>query len=175
MILAALLASTPAWADSPPTTPSRDVDVVYAMGRGLHQRMRWDVTNHLLRVDPPVEGLFMVVDYRAGHMALVRPAEHAVLEVPGTSPLATLGLADGNWQRAGTDQVVGLPCTEWHTRDVAGQDAQLCLTEDGVLLRASAASGVLAQAEQVQYVRSDPALFQIPPDYQVLKPDPAKP
>jgi hypothetical protein len=174
ILLAVLLVSAPALADAPATTPTRDVDVVYAMAGGLHQRMRWDVANRLLRIDPPLEGLFMVVDYRTGRMSLVRPAQHAVLEVPGTSPLATLGVAEGNWQPTGTDQVAGLPCTEWRTHDVAGQDTQLCLTEDGVLLRARAASGVLALAQQVQYVRSDPALFQIPPDYQVLHPDPAK-
>jgi hypothetical protein len=174
ILLAALLVSAPAWADTPATTPSRDVDVTYVMGGGLHQRMRWDVTNQLLRVDPPLEGMFMVVDYRAGRMSLVRPPDHAVLELPGASPLATLGVAGGTWQRAGTDQVAGLPCTEWHTHDVAGQDTQLCMTEDGVLLRARVASGVLAQAEQVQYVRSDPAIFQIPPDYTELHPEPAK-
>ena len=67
--------------------------------------------------------------------------------------------------RRGQDQVAGLPCTEWETRDSQGQPALTCFTADGVMLRARRGAAVLAIATRVAYGPMDPALFNAPPGY----------
>lgn len=166
-ILLAAIAASPAWADAPPSmTPTRDVDVDYAMAGGLRQHMQWDVANQLLRVDPPGGGLYMLVDYRRDRMLLVSPARHSFTQVAGAAPLPTPG-SDTKWQRGTSETVAGLPCTNWLTRDTTGNQVALCLTTDGVLLRARAPTGILVQAEQVTYRAADPLAFKVPPDYQI--------
>lgn len=173
-VLLAILAAAPAWADAPATKPSRDVDVVYAMAGGLQQRMRWDVASQFLRVDPPGDALYMLVDYRNNRMLLVRPAQHTVTQVTGSAPLPTTS-GNNEWQRGDTERIANLPCTDWLTRNSTGQPVALCLTQDGVLLRAWAATGLLVQAETVRYQPADPAAFKIPPDYQLLGMDAGAP
>ncbi len=172
MIRAVLLmaAFTPAAlaAEHPPITPQRDVDVTYttaapqAGGPALTQRMRWSVSSFRLRVDPPTPGLYMIVDYRTKQMAVVKPADRAVLDVSTASP-GLPGAAAGDYSRRGVAQVAGLACTEWQTLDAGGHDTLLCLTDDGVMLRASQGGHVLLEATGVSYGPQDPAAF-VPPD-----------
>ena len=157
-------------AERPPITPQRDVDVTYAIGASqdggppLTQRMRWLVATSRLRVDPPTPGLYMIVDYRAKRMAVVKPADHAVLDVSTAGP-GLPGAAAGDYDRRGAGQVAGLACTEWQTTDAAGRQTLLCLTPDGVMLRASQGDQVLLEATSVSYGPQDPAAFQPPAGY----------
>ncbi len=164
-----LLLAAPAWAqDRPATVPTRDVDVTYRIGSPepngppLAQRMRWSVAAAKLRVDPPTPGLYMIVDYRAHRMAVVRTAERAVLDA--AAPAAGLpGQSGGSYTRRGADSVAGLGCTDWETIDTSGRAATVCMTADGVLLRASQAGVPLLEAVAVAYAPQDPAAF-VPPD-----------
>ena len=165
--LLALLAAPARAADHPPIVPQRDVDVTYdvtapAGGPAMTQRMRWSTAAGRLRVDPPTKGIYMIVDYRNKRLAVVKPEQQAVLDLPGAGP-GMPGAAAGAYTRQGADQVAGLPCTVWQTADAAGQDTLLCLTADGVMLRASQGGRVLLQAASVTYAAQDPADF-IPPD-----------
>jgi hypothetical protein len=67
--------------------------------------------------------------------------------------------------RRGTDTVAGLACTEWDMTDAAGEPAQVCLTDDGVLLRARTGGRTLLSAETVQYGALDADLFVVPAAY----------
>ena len=79
-------------ADRPPIIPLRDVDVTYQVaqpiegGPALSQRMRWSVATGRLRVDPPSPGLYMIVDYTAKRMSVVKVADRAVLDVSTAAP-----------------------------------------------------------------------------------------
>jgi hypothetical protein len=155
-------------ADHPPIIPLRDVDVTYQVaqpnegGPALSQRMRWSVATGRLRVDPPSPGLYMIVDYTAKRMSVVKPANHAVLDVP-TAAAGLPGAPAGDYTRQDAAVVAGLPCTNWQTADAGGRPTVLCLTEDGVMLRASQGGQVLLQATTVSYGPQDPAAF-VPPD-----------
>jgi hypothetical protein len=61
--------------------------------------------------------------------------------------------------------------------DAAGEPSRLCLTDDGVLLRARAGGRTLLSAETVRYGPLDAALFQPPAGYahQKLGPQPGSP
>ena len=91
-ILFAVFAGPALAADRPPTIPLHDVDVTYQMaqpqegGPALHQRMRWSVSTNRLRVDPPSPGLYMIIDYTAKRMSVVKLADRAVLDMPTAAP-----------------------------------------------------------------------------------------
>ncbi len=164
--LALLLLAAPAAAaaDHPPILPQRDVDVTYRLlqtppgAPAMTQRQRWSASTGRLRVDPPTPGLYMIVDYRAKRMAVVKPADRAVLDVASADPGTP-----GAYTRRDAASVAGLPCTNWQTADAGGRETMLCLTADGVMLRASHGGHVLLEAVAVSYAAQDPAAF-VPPD-----------
>jgi hypothetical protein len=144
--------------------PSRDVDVTYRMVRGdsvLTERMRWQAATQRQRVDPPSDGLFIVIDYRAGRMHTVRLSDRLVLD------MAAPAMGDGAYVRQGDDQVAGLPCTEWEATATDGKRTVACITADGVLLRARAGDRTLLSAVSVDYAPQDPALFAMPDGFTV--------
>jgi hypothetical protein len=104
----------------------------------------------------------MIVDYKAKRMAVVKPSDRAVLDVSTAGP-GLPGAAGGAYVRREPGQVAGLACTNWQTADAAGQPTVICLTQDGVMLRASQAGNVLLEATMVAYGPQDPAAF-VPPD-----------
>lgn len=178
-VIACMAACPPAGAaDHPPTRPTRDVDVVYQTVRDiagheqvLSQRTRWAVSLGKERVDPPTAGLYVLVDFRTRKLMAVHPAQREVTEVDAGAALDTPGTASGgNFTLAGTDTVAGLPCSLWSTRDASGQPAVICLTADGVLLRATSGDHVLVEATSVSYGAMDPALFDPPAGFKRRSP-----
>jgi hypothetical protein len=184
-----VLAAGPALAqDHPHTLPTRDVDVTYRLGQltpattpgVIEQRLRYDVTGGKLRVDPPTPGLYVILDTRTQHMTTVRESDHSALEIdnPGGagSPVPGAPGADGGtFIRRGESTVASLTCTEWETKDIAGEPALVCITDDGVMLRAVTAGRTVLEATKVQYGPLDPSLFQVPAGYKRLQMPPAKP
>ncbi len=163
--------------ERPRLTPSRDVDVIYRIpgpGGPLEQRLRWGVAAGKLRVDPPSPGLFMVLDTASHRMDTVREADHTVLEVETSATVLPGGGGGGVFIRRGTAEVAGLACTQWATLDNGGKPALVCLTDDGVLLRAAGDGRVLALATAVRYAPLDAAVFRIPQDYRRISPPPVK-
>lgn len=160
--------------DRPAVVPSRDVDVIYHAGT-VDQRMRWLAAAHKLRIDPPGAGMFMIVDYAAHRMAMVRPSDRKAIDMPSPADLPGAALPGGTYVRGAAATVAGLPCTDWTTRDNGGAPATVCFTSDGVMLRASRDGQVLVQATSVTFAPQDPADFAIPPGYQVLTPPPPQP
>jgi len=154
--------------EAPPLIPTRDVDVTYtiagAQGAGLTERLRWDAQGHRLRVDPPGHGIYMITDYTAHRMSVVREADRSIIEAP--APAAALG---GNphapYQRQGAGSVAGLDCTDWATVDTDLHPVVVCVTADGVLLRARRGERTVLTASRVAYGPQDPALFRLPADY----------
>ncbi len=175
-LLAAITIVPAAAAEHPPTTPQRDVDVTYEMTQPvegapkLTQRMRWSVAAGRLRVDPPTPGLYMIVDYRTKSMSVVKLAERAILDMP-TAGQGLPGAAAGAYVERERSEVAGLPCTVWQTTDGAGQQTMLCLTTDGVMLRASQSGHVLLVASGVSYGPQDPAAFTTPSGFQHYSPN----
>ena len=160
--------------DKPATIPLRDVDVTYRMvqpvpgGPALAQRMRWSVATGKLRVDPPSPSLYMIVDYKARQMIVVRPPERTVVDMDAAGPGLPVSAA-GSFARLGVQQVAGLPCTDWQTLDTAGRTVVVCITGDGVMLRASQAGRVLLEATGVNYAVQDEAAFMAPDGFRHVK------
>jgi len=171
IMLAALAISGAALAqERPPITPTRDVDVTYrvpqaeagpAAARILEQRMRYSANLRRQRVDPPTPGLYVIMDFAAHRMSTIRPAERMALDMPTPADSASAQ----PFARKGDVTIAGNPCTEWLTRDAAGEATLVCITADGVMLRAAAAGRLLVEATSVRYETQDPSLFAVPPGF----------
>ncbi len=152
--------------------PQHDVDVSYAVAAPdaggtpvlLVQRMRFSVAGERQRVDPPGSGTYMITEYGTGRMIVVQPAQHLATILPTSGgPIALHGPpSTGDYRRLGPELVANTPCTDWATRDVAGRDSIVCLTTDGVLLRATQAGQVLVQATRVEEALQPAEVFAIP-------------
>jgi hypothetical protein len=126
--------------------------------------MRFSAATARQRVDPPGNGTYMITDYEARRMIVVQPAQRlaTILPAPG-GPIAQHGVpATGDYRRLGQQTIAGFACTDWNTRDVSGRESIVCLTADGVMLRAMQDNRVLVQATHIEEVPQPAALFAIP-------------
>jgi hypothetical protein len=165
-----LLAASPAAlaADVPVVQPMHDVDVTYkvpvpgADNTALLQRLRWSASLRRQRVDLPTSGNWMVLDFAAHRMLLVRDDTRTILALPAPPdpPPSAAGFA-----RAGDAVVAGLPCTEWRTRDTRGGETLACYGPDGVLLRATSGDRVLMEAVSVHNAPQPADVFDVPAGY----------
>jgi len=167
-------APAPLAAQSPPTQPlahpARDVDVTYRMAGGrkdVTERMRWLAASERQRLDP-TEGMFVVIDYRAGRMRTVRLSDKLVLDLPAPPQNR------GGYARRGEATVAGLACTEWEATATDGRRTLACITDDGVMLRAEAGGRTLLEAAAVSYAPQDPALFDVPAGFAVRRVEDAR-
>ncbi len=167
-ILALLSGGAGLAAEAPVLMPNRDVAVTYRTeqdGRMLEQRTRWSMTLQRLRIEPPSPGMFVLVDYAARRMDIVREVDRSYVEMPAPPTLPGVGApASGRYRQGADDRVAGLRCTEWASA-TPGPPAGLCLTADGVLLRVRIGPRTIAAASAVSYARQDPALFRVPDGY----------
>ncbi len=176
-LMAVLLEQTPARAQQPALTPTRDVDITYRLAGPegappAEQRVRWDVADGRQRIDTPTPGLHIIVDSRSHHLASVRDAEKLSLEFDQSGMMPPPGTVT-NYAKRGDATVAGLPCTIWQLPDA--DSPQMCLTEDGVLLRVQSGDRVVAEATRVIFGPSNPADFTIPLDYRrIVRTQPAK-
>lgn len=178
--LAALLPGLPAMAqERPAITPSRDVSVTYRAsgpggnaGQNVEMRTAWLAARSLLRVDMPGGLGWMLVDQRAGTGVIIMEAQRMVMDLPaGQIPQSMMGVgSSARFTREGTARFANLDCTQWRVED-QGETGRVCLTSDGVMLRAEAISGQAAgrgtlEATAVAFGAQDPGRFQRPAGYQ---------
>ena len=155
---------------APVVLPARDVDVTYKVpvpggaATAVLQRLRFSAVLHKQRLDLPTSGNWMVIDFTARRMAMVRDESREVVEL-AAPPTALLPGGGNAFVRVGPDKVAGLACTEWRTHDVRGAESVVCYTDDGVLLRARQESRVLMEAVSVNYGVLDGAVFTPPAGY----------
>jgi hypothetical protein len=183
-LLAPALLAVPALAQQAPAAmkPTRDVAVTYRMagaptgapaGTPQEIRMAWAVSAGKQRVDPPGAQGWMLIDQRAGSAVMVMDAQRMVMTLPPQAAAAmTQGVPPGaTFARKGIAQVAGQSCTEWDVKIPQGAST-ICLTEDGVMLRATTSlpNGATSQVEatEVRYGAQDAARFEVPQGYQAM-------
>ncbi len=173
--VALLLACTAHAEDRPLTQPTRDVDIIYRVAgpdAPLEQRLRWGISQGKLRVDPPSPGLYMVIDTQTHVMQAVREGDHSVVQIDGGAQGLPGAAPAGRFTRGDAAVVVGLGCTQWQTTDISGHKVTICMTADGVMLRAEADGVVLAEATTVLFATLPEAVFRVPSDYKKIIPNP---
>jgi len=175
LALACMLTAPARAADHPPAVPTRDVDVLYDLPTraGLaKQRLRYSAARQVFRIDPPGQGLFVIIDQPRGRMYTVREDNRTIIEM--ASPRSWMhGITGGRFERRGADTVAGLACTDWATTDSERRTVLVCLTADGVMLRARTVNGApLITAATVRYLPQPDGVFMVPAGFRRLAPPP---
>ncbi len=168
LLLAALSfpAAGAAAEETPLVFPRSDVAVTYAVGGDatLRQTLRVSAARGLQRVDAPGGGMAIITDTIHRTMTVLDERRHVFSVQPASADTADASghPAPGTYMRLADTTVAGLPCTEWATSDPSGHEVTVCLTADGVLLRARAGGQTLVDAVSVLHETQDPALFAPP-------------
>ena len=183
----ALLAALPAAGQQRPVLrPTRDLAVVYrvqATGptgqpEARTVRMYWTGQGSRLRLEADGQPGFALVDFAAGRMRMVMPAQKAYAEVTFDRDHAP-GLnipANATVERGGSDTVAGVGCTVWTVRGPQG-GGTACITDDGLLLRVSGSQpgqAAALEAVSVAYGPQPASLFTLPGGLRQIAP-PAAP
>lgn len=181
LIMTLLAAAAPALAeDHPLLRPTRDVAVEYRSS-GAQQgpaaqtdhivTMRFASSNGKVRIDGPNGRGYAILDLDAGQMTMVMADQKMYVERPADPGM--LGMFRGTnttLTRSGSDTVAGVSCTTYNAT-INERTGQVCLTDDGVLLRARSKDADRQhelEATKVSYGAQPAALFEIPTGYQKL-------
>jgi hypothetical protein len=153
--------------------PTRDVSITYevqAEGQGTRRiPVAWQAATQRARAEPDGVPGWLLLDLPRNSAQMVLEAQNMVVQLPAgdLSPLLG-GVPPGTrLSAAGSATVAGHRCTNWR---VARPDAEgtVCLTADGVMLRAAGQhrgrSGRI-EAKAVSYGPQDASRFAIPPGF----------
>lgn len=166
-LLSATLLAPAAFAEAPAAIwPTRDVVVTYAEpGEGGDSiQMAFSAKPQLMRMEMGGEG-YGIIDHAARQMTMVMPGQRMFMTVEAPDELpVSLEMGDYTFTRVGTRTVAGASCTDWRVapRTDPDEEAVVCLTDDGVMLRLDGGDDDVVEATAVDYRKLDPALFRVP-------------
>jgi hypothetical protein len=181
-ILAATLAGSVGGAqaqDKPALAPTRDVQVRYRLtgsnrvSNAEAMKLSFSDKDRKVRVDlfrpEDAKAAFtsIIYDQPANHVLTLWPEKYLYFEVPAAGK-ANPGLMLGDmmqYTRLGTATVLGEHCTEWHVSNGSEDKGTACVTDDGVVLRASRPAPLTGGIEATSL------LYETPPD-SIFQPDP---
>ena len=181
LILVILATAAPALAEEPPLIrPSRDVAVEYRSsgmtqgspaGPGNVVTMRFAGKSSRIRIDAPNGPGYAIVDTGTGRMIVVMAERRMYLEQPADPGMMAMFQATNTaFRKTGTDTVAGIACTTYNAT-INNRNGQVCLTGDGVLLRARSADqdhGRELEAVKVTYADLPSSLFEPPAGFQKM-------
>jgi hypothetical protein len=187
--------------DRPPLRPTRDVEVEYrttgmpqapmggpmgapgsSQGGGANARtttgtltIHYAVKGNWLRIEGMNGRGYAIIDRDAGRMTIVMTERQMYLEMPhdlarDASGLGGLEAAGATFKKLGTETVAGLGCTNYETSN-NDRKGKICLTDDGVWLRASSDDPNHRRdlvATKVTFTSQSASLFEPPAGFQKL-------
>jgi hypothetical protein len=187
LVLASLAVTAPARADNPPMIhPSRDVAVEYrssgvptsrapqgpAAAPGAAVTMRFSSKSGRIRIDGASGRGYAILDPDAGKMTMVMQERHMYAERPADPGMISMFKATNqSFKKTGSDTIAGVACTIY-AATFSEHSGQVCLTNDGVMLRARSADPDRQrelEAVTVNYGDQPAALFEVPAGYQKLE------
>ena len=165
----------------PVVQPTRDVAVQYhivgesMVGPGQDHldtiKISYGAGGQRMRIEPSGQPAFMIVDKSAGRMMVVMSGQKMYMEMPyDAHRMMDFSPANAKFTPRGTATVAGLTCSEY---DVQSQqhNGSVCLTSDGVMLRAVSNDprhqGSI-EATNVAYGPQPESAFQPPLGYQKM-------
>jgi hypothetical protein len=152
--------------DRPPMTATRDATVVYqTTGREAGQAIEisFGAASGLMRIDNPSIAGYAIVDRKGRRMTVVMTEMRMFMEMAaaGMPGQPNLPEEDAKFTRKGTDTIAGQSCTVWDFAAPNGTGS-VCLTSDGILLRARTNDGSGMDATKVSYAAVPAANFSPP-------------
>jgi hypothetical protein len=172
--LAALLPQTLRAQSAPQNLrPLRDVSITYEVqsdGQATRRvPLAWQAATQRVRAEP--EGLpgWVLLDLPQSQAQMVLEGQGMVVQVPARELSALLGGIPPGTRvaAAGSATVAGHRCANWRVVRSDGEGT-VCLTADGVLLRAEGrhrGRNGRIEAKSVTYAAQDPARFVVPAGY----------
>lgn len=176
-VVAALLpVPCAALAQRPPLTlPSRDVSVVYRVEGGAREaipggipetlQVDWSAPLQALRLTPQGRNQVLLLDLTTSSLKMVDTGLHSAIDLPvRPKDLDPVKLRDARLTRTGAETIVGRQCTDYTVESRRGHGT-ICLTDDGVALRAAGeVNGRQGSftAISVAYERLPDSLFAVP-------------
>jgi hypothetical protein len=181
LVVAAILGVVPnlGWA-RPLILPTHDVVVEYHT-RGMVAgppgtltttvMVRFAGSGDRLRVEGPYGGFYALIEVDQARMIMIMPDQRIYVDQPADPDLIALLQADDpSFQRVGAERIAGLGCTDY-SAEINGHSGLLCLTDDGVLLRARIEGPERRpelEAVSVSYAPQPSDLFEIPDGFHRL-------
>jgi hypothetical protein len=181
LILAVLVAAAPALAeDHPLLRPKRDVAVEYrssgspqgpASGLDNTVTIRFATRSNRIRIDGSAGHQYLVLEPDAGRMTMVMTDRQTYMEGPADpGMMAMFQGTNATFRKTGTATIASTACTTYDAT-INNRDGQVCLTDDGVLLRAHStdpARNRELEAVKVTYAEQPASLFEIPAGFQKM-------
>ncbi len=182
LILALLAVTAAARADNAPMIhPSRDVAVAYRSSgaqqgppaaAGAVVTMRFSSKSGRIRIDGASGRGYAILDPGAGKMTMVMQERHMYVERPADPGMVAMFKAtNASFRKTGSDTIAGVACTTYDAT-FNEHSGQVCLTNDGVMLRARSADTDRQrelEAVTVNYADQPADLFEVPAGYQKLE------
>jgi hypothetical protein len=184
LVLGLLAVTTPALADgSPMIHPSRDVAVEYrssgtppngaqrgpGAAPGAVVTMRFSSKSGRIRIDGASGRGYAILDPGVGKMTMVMEERHMYVERPADpGMMAMFKATNQSFRRTGSDTIAGVACTTYDAT-FNEHSGQVCLTGDGVMLRARSADADRQrelEAVSVSYTDQPGGWFEVPAGYQ---------
>jgi hypothetical protein len=177
-----LLAAAPAYAEDPPLIhPSRDVAVDYRSSGMAHGpaddpsaviTMRFSGQGSRIRIDGPHGHGYAILDVDGGRMTMVMTDKQMYMEAPANPGMLGMFQAKSTaFRKTGTDTIAGVACTTYDAT-INDHEGQVCLTGDGVLLRARSKepNGQRElEAVKVTYADQPAELFSAPAGFKKME------
>ena len=158
---------TEAWAqDRPPMAATRDATVGYkTTGReaGHAMEISYGAASGLMRIDNPTIGGYAIVDRKGRRVTMVMTEMRMFMEMAasGMPGQPALPEEDAKFTRKGTETIAGQTCTVWDFAAANGTGS-VCMTTEGILLRARTSDGSGMEATKVTYAAIPAGNFSPP-------------
>ena len=179
VLMAAGAPPAPPAAERPPLAPQRDASVLYRMSATGAPTFELRITTVAggtpMRLDLP-DLNYMLADRTAQRMAMVSPEQQTVLEIPWQSGLQDQFTLNDRMRftKKGTETIASLRCTSWEVAAGPQQRGQVCITDDGVMLRTLGqdAQGrrTVMEAVSVSFAKAPSTDFVVPEGFEHVLP-----
>jgi hypothetical protein len=181
LILSVALAAVllPPAAEAQPRQPSRDYAATYRMeseGKAAEIRVFYSAASRRQRVETAEGGMAMIHDIPGNRMLMLNAQNRMAMELPGNVGPGQQNMLnvpdDMTLTRTGTATVAGHRCTTYRAMQAGVERGTVCVTDDGILLRADFQQGErrgTMQATALSLDSQPASLFQVPEGWQVTQ------
>jgi hypothetical protein len=161
-----------------PKQPTRDHAVTYRMahaGQALEMRVFYSAAARRQRVEMPEAGVAMIHDLPGRRMLMLNEQMRIAMELPVNGPQGQQMLSlpeDMTLARTGTATVAGHGCTTYRAVQKGVERGTVCVTDDGIMLRADLAQGERRGTMEATSLSLSPqpaTLFAVPEGWQVMQ------
>lgn len=175
---AGLLAAPGHEATAQQKAPTRDHAVTYRMqheGRTAQMTVYFSASMRRQRVEMAEAGIAMIHDLPGRRMLMLNEQMRMAMELPVTAQQGQQMLSlpdDMTLTRTGAATVAGHGCTTYRATQRGTDRGTVCVTDDGIMLRADLAQGERRGTMEATNLSLSPqpaALFEVPEGWQTMQ------